>query len=360
VEIKNPVPPVTSVLLSKSLLQQENNNFNLIRLAAALLVLVTHSFELTEDPIAFLTGGLLTGAYLGVCTFFFLSGLLVTQSLRRSTSWRNFLWHRFLRLYPAATLVVLLCAFLVGPIATTLNLKNYFSHPDFYNFLSSICLFRIHFTLPGVWEHARGGPALISPFWTIALELKLYVGLLIVYWLKIPGKRILAPSFVSIAFLFNLFFLTRTRSLFAGLTPVSFNPFSYTLLTPLFITGVLCNLYREKIRISRYWIGPLMVLLLMGVYFQLLQVTTFIVIPAFILYLATHGMRWMKKVTPRADLSYGIYLFGGPVGRMVFIYAQPGNDGLNLLLNLLAVLPLAYLSWYGLEKRMLSFKNKVQ
>jgi peptidoglycan/LPS O-acetylase OafA/YrhL len=350
-------PPV---LLKDSLQRYENNNFNLIRLTAALLVLMTHSFESTTDPISFISGSFISGAYLGVSTFFFLSGLLVTQSLRQTPSWKSFLWRRFLRIYPAACLVILFCAFVVGPLATTLDLKDYFSHPGFYEFLSDCFLFHIHFTLPGLWERANGSISPVSPFWSIALELKLYLGLLLIWLLKIPGKKLLAFAYFIIAFLFNLFFYARTRMIFAKIIPIQFNPFSYTVLTPLFLAGVLCNLYKDKIRIAGYWIWILLVLLLICTCFRWLTLTTFILIPAFILYLATHGTRWMKKITPRADLSYGIYIWGGLAGRIVEVYIRPVSNLTNFLWTLLLVIPLATLSWYGLEKRMLSLKDRVQ
>ena len=147
---------------------------------------------------------------------------------------------------------------------------------------------------------------------------------------------------------------------FAKIIPIQFNPFSYTVLTPLFLAGVLCNLYKDKIRIAGYWIWILLVLLLICTCFRWLTLTTFILIPAFILYLATHGTRWMKKITPRADLSYGIYIWGGLAGRIVEVYIRPVSNLTNFLWTLLLVIPLATLSWYGLEKRMLSLKDRVQ
>ncbi len=304
----------------------------------------------------------MAASYLGLCIFFFLSGLLVTQSLRHSPSWKNFLWRRFLRLYPAACLVILSCALILGPLLTTESLKDYFSNPEFYQFLANCLLIKLHFTLPGVeWGPPANSPFLIVAFWSIVLELKLYVGLLAGWLIKIPNKRILALAAVILAFLFNLAFYQQANDLFSRLIPIPFKPFpSYTVFTPLFLTGVLCNLYQDKIKIKKEWILLIIPLAIISVYSRNLTIMTFIVIPAFVLYLATSGIRWIKKITPRGDLSYGIYVFGGPVGTMVLVYAHPRNAWLDFGLSLLAVLPFAILSWYGIEKKMLSLKDRVK
>ena len=349
------------VTLGDSIRDHRYNNFTFVRLLASLAVLLSHSFEVFSDhsdPVAKATRSLITAGHLGLCIFFFLSGLLVTQSLRKSADWKNFLWRRFIRLYPAACLVILSCAFILGPLLTTEDGKDYFSSPEFYQFLANCLLIRIHFTLPGVWAHAPGGSSLISPFWSIALELKLYIGLLAFWLLKIPGKRILALTGVTVAFLFNLAFFHETRAIFSKLFPLSFNPYPYTVLTPLFVAGVLCNLYQDRIRIKKVLLLEIIILAIISVYCKSTTVLTFIVIPAFVLCLATQGVSWIKKVTPPADLSYGIYLFGGPVGRVVTLYAHPASAWLNFFLSLLSVLPFAALSWYCVEKKMLSFKNR--
>ncbi len=61
----------TSVSL-KDTIQNKNNNFNLVRLGAALIVIAIHS-----------VGEFGNYGILGVPAFFFISGLLVTESLRK-------------------------------------------------------------------------------------------------------------------------------------------------------------------------------------------------------------------------------------------------------------------------------------
>ena len=351
-----------SVRLSSKLRAAHQNNFNFIRLLAALAVLVSHSFEFVPgavDPVYRLTH-LINCSYIGLCTFFFLSGILVTQSLRRSSTWKNFCWRRFLRLYPAACLVILSCALVIGPLVTTLPLPAYFTDPEFYRFLSGCLLLRIHFTLPGVWAHAPKGPALIGPLWSIVLELKLYACLLVYWAVKIPWKKTLALIGLLLAILFHLAFYKSTPGIFHRLIPVSFNPYSYTVLGALFVQGALCSIWQEKIVIRDYYIFLIIPLLLICAFFQLLTLITFVLIPACILYVATHGLRPIKRITPKADLSYGIYLWSGPIGKWVAMTTHPANEWLNFVISLAAVLPFAVFSWFLVERPFLALKSRVK
>ena len=64
---------------------ERQNNFDLLRLVAALSVISQHAFLLSEnsqdhDPLMILTGGQTILGVVGVFVFFTISGYLVTQS----------------------------------------------------------------------------------------------------------------------------------------------------------------------------------------------------------------------------------------------------------------------------------------
>ena len=72
-------------------------NFDLMRLLAALLVVVSHTFPLSGQPPLRIVGVEDLGA-LGVSIFFVISGYLVTGSYRRDP--RSYLIKRLLRIEP--------------------------------------------------------------------------------------------------------------------------------------------------------------------------------------------------------------------------------------------------------------------
>jgi peptidoglycan/LPS O-acetylase OafA/YrhL len=87
---------------------------------------------------------------------------------------------------------------------------------------------------------------------------------------------------------------------------------------------------------------------------------TFILIPGAILYLATHGRRVIRYLTPKADLSYGIYLWGPVISKTVSRTTHPANGWMNFTVSLAAILPFALISWYLVEKPALSLKDRVK
>src|SRR5947209_16401506 len=83
--------------------QHKRNNFDLLRLAGALLVFSGHVhytyFGRTGDWFSWLSG-VQHGAFLGVGIFFVVSGYLVTQSRWRSSSIGSFALKRAARIVP--------------------------------------------------------------------------------------------------------------------------------------------------------------------------------------------------------------------------------------------------------------------
>lgn len=95
------------------------NNFNIIRLSAALLVIYVHSFSIfnttkKEPIVSFLHLGFGLGEF-AVTVFFIISGYLITASYIKSETNFQYFKARVLRIYPGLIVVMLLTAFLVGP-----------------------------------------------------------------------------------------------------------------------------------------------------------------------------------------------------------------------------------------------------
>ncbi|HXB42818.1 MAG TPA: acyltransferase [Puia sp.] len=346
--------------LQDHLQNDHQNNFTLIRLIAALIVVKEHSFSGTTPSAAGSVMNVLHINAFGLPSFFFISGLLVSQSLEFSSSWRNFLWKRFLRLYPAACLSIVFCAFILGPIVTTWSMKDYFSSHLFYQFLSTCFLIQVKYQLPGVFENSLLGHSSVnSSLWTICLELKLYLGLLFFWLLKIPGKKYLLFLLILVLLIAGQVFPDKTDLVIYNLIGKHINIFGEFTCTMVFLTGVLTNMYKQKIFIRNYWLIPILILDIFFVKFHDLGMLAFILIPAINIFVATKGLRLLKKITPRADLSYGIYVFAFPFQQVVANYLFPTNTWTFFLLTVLIVLPFALFSWYLVEKKALGLKGLV-
>ena len=99
----------------------ERNNFDAIRLAMAMLVVWSHSFQLhlgtdRGEWVNRLTGGLYTGGTIAVMVFFTISGFLVSQSYERSKSRLSYLARRVRRIHPGYMVATTICAFIIVPL----------------------------------------------------------------------------------------------------------------------------------------------------------------------------------------------------------------------------------------------------
>src|SRR5712675_2196158 len=134
---------------------ERHNNFDLLRLVAALSVIFSHAFLLAEnsqahDPLMLLTGGQAILGLAGVFVFFTISGYLITQSFETTASPLVFLAKRALRIFPGLILCLLVCVFVIGPLVTKLPLTEYFSRREAYLFLLRNAILDVEYNrLPG-------------------------------------------------------------------------------------------------------------------------------------------------------------------------------------------------------------------
>src|ERR1700733_8872173 len=117
-----------------------HNNFDLLRLVAAISVVFSHAFLLGEgrqdhEPLMVLTGGQCVLGVAGVFVFFTISGFLVTQSFEATGSQARFLAKRALRVYPGLACCLAVTAFVAGPAVTRLDIAAYFSDSGPYAYV---------------------------------------------------------------------------------------------------------------------------------------------------------------------------------------------------------------------------------
>jgi peptidoglycan/LPS O-acetylase OafA/YrhL len=352
--------PAHSKRLEDHLLNRQQNNFNLIRLVSALLVIIAHGNQ-PLDPFNRLSHGIVSCNEIAMPAFFFLSGLLVSQSLDHTPSRLNFCWRRFLRLYPAAFIVIIVSACLLGPIVSTYPPSAYFSHPLFRQYLRTILLVRIYFDLPGVFLHSVIGPSVNASLWSLSLEIKLYACLFLFSYIK--NKRLynsLIIILIILLFSIGAFFRVPVETAIRQSGNPGFVLHPYSNLTVYFLIGILCYRFRARLSITNWWIILFLSIGLLSLRLHILDQTAFLLLPGTILYAAVTGTRWVRKITPAPDLSYGIYLWGFPVVQVVLNELHPSTPLATLLLTTLITILLALLSWYLVESRALKAKNWVK
>lgn len=323
------------------------NNFNLMRLVAAWLVIYGHSRAITAAPgvdvVTLLTGFRYAGA-VAVDVFFVVSGFLIAASLERHTT-RGYLVARALRIVPALLVCVLLTALVMGPLLTTA--ADYWSRPDTWRYIAvNATLWRSAFFLPGVFE-TLPQTVVNGSLWTLPIEAKLYLALLLAWRLGLLTPKRYTP----------LWALALAAAAWLAWWRHPLPDYLADLLncSAFFITGTLLWVHRQSIRLS---VWPLLALLAATV---ALRGTAWCYVAYF--PLLTYGTLYVALVTrlpviARTDLSYGVYLYGWPMQQLAFI-AGATTVVANTALATLFALACAALSWFLVERPALRWKRRL-
>ena len=165
------------------------NNFDALRLLAALMVILGHG----QDMKGFIPTILWNFpiSRIGLDIFFSISGYLVCDSWLRSPHLPTFLLKRALRIVPALFVCVALTALVLGPLTTTLPMAKYFGHHQTWGYFLNDLLY-LKLNLPGVFAARRLGGAVNGSLWSLFPEVLCYMVIPLVW---------LAPRFGRIAVL---------------------------------------------------------------------------------------------------------------------------------------------------------------
>jgi len=339
--------------------QGRDNNFNLIRLSAALAVLVSHSFVLVSghrEAAPLLT---ILGMHLGniaVDIFFIISGFLVTGSLLSRQSTIEFVWARLLRIYPALIVMVLLSVFLLGLFFTTIPATSFLrSHETHVYMLQNMTLVSdVAYTLPGVFESLPMKKIVNGSLWTMPYEILLYM-MLAILWLAFG----LVGSF-RLQALKSSVLLLAVVSFFAFFADhlVARSESDFSRLFFMFFTGAAYYVLKERIVLSYWFFAFALAGLLASVIDKKIFFVVYILLLAYILFfLAYVPAGRIRNFSRIGDYSYGVYIYAFPVQQSIAAII-PGVSVIKMLvLSSTATLIIAALSWNLIEKHALRLKS---
>jgi len=347
--------------LDDAIARGRDNNFDLLRLVAALAVLFGHSFVLaagqetaaTIDPISRLLvpvagfGESITD--LAVDVFFVISGFLVARSFLTQPTLIGFIEARLLRIFPAAIvcsvlMVVVFAGFSDRPLAI------YFGHPETWQFLlNNATLWKVEFDLPGVFGDNAYPVAVNGSLWTLPVELRAY---LILTGLGIAGLLRFRHGANLVMVVLLVLFLAPEWS-----TIITRNEDKWRLFL-FFFVGATFYVNRRYIPLGIVPALALLALYAVSDFGLRLNAVIFVVLVAYLTLAAALAspVRWADPGRI-GDLSYGVYLYAFPVQQAV-LHLQPGLDGWSLSLWAGAItLLFAAASWFFIEQRALRWKG---
>ncbi|MEM5312029.1 acyltransferase [Paraburkholderia sp. JHI869] len=338
-----------------SQLTHPRDNFDAIRLIAAVIVVYGHSFPLTGT----VSPGILGNAVqtLAVKVFFVLSGYLVLGSWVADRSPVRYLWRRCLRIFPGLVACILLTMFVVGPALTDIPLAEYFRNPWFRWYAENIAL-HPSYALPGVFEHNVYPNAVNGSLWSLPVEFSMYLlAPLVLLWGRGQKVRLVTATVILCALSLRMVRIAPPT------TPIVLYATSIVSAldaAPYFFLGACWRVIATR---KAYDIqGALIAILLLAAIPEgkvPYEIGLYVVLPYAILSfcLAKPALfGWMGRW---GDLSYGVYIYGFLIQQIVsHLFHTDGRPLLNFGLSIVPTLLLAAASWHWLEKRFLLLKPR--
>jgi peptidoglycan/LPS O-acetylase OafA/YrhL len=330
---------------------QGRDNFLLLRLLAAALVIFGHSWATADNP-AHATDWigqhtLVFSGTVAVDIFFWVSGFLVTMSYARRPQPLVFVASRVLRIFPALIVCVLLCALVLGPAVSTLSAAEYFRDPDTLAFVrGNIMLDDLRWTLPGVFAANHAAGIVNGCLWTLPGEVRMYEIVVcagILGLLRGPLQFVLALAILC------------AMPRYAPSVPLIDQP-EYYEFAAYFALGAASWFARGAIRVSG--------LLLLGLCAVALALRGHDAYRWAFGACVAYGAMWFAYA-PRlpsleriGDYSYGLYLYGYPVQQLVAMWQPQWGPWQSLAASLPLTLLLAIASWHAIEKPALRLKPR--
>lgn len=357
--------------------QTRANNFSILRILFAILVILSHSFELIDGnrshEIMTRFFGTISFAMLAVDGFFIVSGYLITKSYLSSEP-VSYLFKRILRIYPG-----FIIAFIVSIVFCEYFSSYIMAMPKkevFDNILNLVFLNApvIKNGYPGFFYPEPNGA-----MWTISYEFHCYLAIMLLGFLGLFKKKKLLLVITTVAIAAYLIHPAKyvpfappdTSSAIRASTAFGsriINKLKFLTLESsiqdlrflgIFLAGSCFYIFRDVIP-YRPSFAVIAAMLLVGCLFSKhLAEPSLAVFGGYIIFwfaLHTEALS-ISKFFNRTDLSYGIYLYAWPIQKaLISQLPHITAYALFILASILSMI-MAYFSWTFIEKPLLNLKS---
>lgn len=342
------------------------NNFDLVRLFAALQVVFFHIQNRLEVYIP----NVKWFSHLpGVPIFFTVSGFLITASFLRSKSLKSYFINRYLRIYPALYVIIILTTFSCLAFGC-FDGCDLFSK-QYVKWLIKWCTYDQNYTPPIMYSFGIGTPN--GSLWTIPVELSFYIILPLLFFSK---KRIwlntIAIALCVVSLVTNYLFFSWDWFFQGGWQ----HTFSMSLIPHLFwfLFGALMYINWDKVKPfveNKFFIyfSLLISLTLLDAAVPVvrtsvqMQVKTGIGLMMNILLSVTtisaaFSFTRAARVLKGYDISYGVYLYHGLLINVWIEMSDIRSYWVYPLIYMITIIA-GWLSWIIVEKPCLALKNRI-
>ncbi|MDE9484194.1 acyltransferase family protein [Xenorhabdus bovienii] len=336
-----------------TILNKDNNNLDIIRIIAACMVIYGHAYAISpkigEDD---LINTLLRFDYSGslaVKIFFFISGLVVSNSLLKNRNILNFIISRFFRIWPAL-ITTIVFGYLISICLSTISLEQFTKDAPFFKYFFNSMTLKFTWSFPGVFE-GNNINTFNGSLWTIPYEVGAYIimacSLSLVNYHRNISIALCIIVIIDPILLNGIIFTNSMHN-----EEIKFLPFCFSL-------GVLFSIIKDYIKINLS--NLLMLFFIMTIlkyqgsnlYIPFFYLTFFY----FILYLSS--VKIMLLLKPKYDISYGVYLWGFPVQQFIASYIGNMSIILNQIVSVIVALFFGFISWVIIEEKMMKIGRNI-
>ncbi|KTC85385.1 MULTISPECIES: acyltransferase family protein [Legionella] len=320
-----------------------NNSFDLIRHFAALLVLFSHHFALSNlaEP-TFLHWD--TFGFVAVVIFFAISGYFMPASFTNSGNFAVFMAKRCRRIFPGLMVCSLIMVYLIGSIFTSSPTSNYLFS---LSTLKTSIMYSSFMAkpIPGVFSDFLCKDVINGSLWTLPVEFASYIiiGVVLSY---INSWKSILPLLLSCIVITMI--LTKTGKNY-GFYSI---PLNYLALFGIaFSGGALMSMTKDYWYANRIYLAIAAIVLLTVLQRRPeMQVLGTLSLAALTIIV---GISFQEKwINGKFDISYGIYIYAFPIQQLV-INLITSSFWLSMVIATLFTLLVAYLSYRFVEKPFL-------
>lgn len=327
------------------------DGFDLLRIGAALVVVVSHAFWLASGvlpPVILQWVNVeMNAGSIAVAVFFVTSGYLVSASWASDSNLARFAARRGARIWPGLMTVLLVSTFVVGPLVTTWSLGDYLTSPLTWYYPLSGSILDISYVLPGVFEdHAT--PSVNGSLWTLPLEVACYLGLAAAGSAGLLRSRWRVGSITVLVVAWA--WLVSVGTVTPPMNVAGWGFFDLPVFAALFALGVAGRTFDVP---RSPWVALTAFVVLVVVRDRVIEPIALLAIAYLTVWAGTSSTPIGARVHRYGDPSYGIYVWGWVVSQVLVGLGVRTPWALALLSMIIATV-VGYGSWWLIERRALT------
>ncbi len=326
--------------------RDQTNALNFLRLFFATTVLFSHCWAFGKfgpPPLSKLLAPIGDAAGNAVNGFFTISGFLIAGSWLSGRGADSYLRARVSRIWPGFAVAFIVSA-LIAALGAGDNWLQYLrSIPKQSWFVGIFTLDPFELERHLSFANNPYPKTVNGPMWTIRIEFCCYMAVALAGSVGVLRRRWLVALFTTFAMCLAAYEEKYVPGAWMR----------WARFASFFGAGTLLYLYRQYVPKS-----ALLALICLGLPFATPFASLYFTLPIvgtyLIFYAAYSSPAWLKQIGARNDISYGVYLYGGPLQQLYYSYAVAGTLPMNPWICFAAVLPLSvgfgWLSWLYVEK----------